>query len=35
MLHIENDLLNAFLAGILALLIQPLHKKLEKILPKF
>jgi hypothetical protein len=35
MLGIENDLINAFLAAFLALAIQPLHKKLEHILPKF
>ena len=34
-MHIENDMVSAFLAGFLALLIQPLHKKLEHILPKF
>ena len=35
MLHIENDMVSAFLAGFLALLINPLHKKLEHVLPKF
>jgi len=34
-LGIESDLINAFLAGILALAVQPIHKKLEHILPKF
>jgi hypothetical protein len=35
MLGIESDLINAFLAGFLALAIQPVHKKLEHILPRF
>ncbi|MEI8135214.1 MAG: hypothetical protein WCH46_09120 [bacterium] len=35
MLQIENDLISAFLAGFLALAINPLHKKLEELLPKF
>ncbi len=35
MLHIESDLISAFMAGFLALAIQPVHKKLEHILPKF
>ena len=35
MFHIENDMVSAFLAGFLALLIQPLHNKLESKLPKF
>ncbi len=35
LMHIENDMISAFLAGFLALLINPLHKRLEKVLPKF
>ncbi|MDP4219059.1 MAG: hypothetical protein Q8896_01345 [Bacteroidota bacterium] len=35
LIHIETDMASAFLAGFLALLIQPLHEKLEHKLPKF
>lgn len=35
MLHIDGGMTAAFLAGFLALLVQPIHNKLEKKLPKF
>ena len=35
MLGIESDLISSFLAGFLALAVQPIHKRLEHILPKF
>lgn len=34
-MHIENDIVGAVLSGVLALAVQPLHKKLEHVLPKF
>lgn len=35
MLHIDGGMTAAFLAGFLALAVQPIHNKLEKKLPKF